>query len=157
MYTEKHHFKHGRLTVCGLHQLSWQSVHTGTYLAHIVLLILFLSTFCRGTTSYSFCMEKKRQVCRTHAIIFPQHIHHPSYLHDRHYWFSYYITSGQWFMSCWTHRTDGGFALYPWPSWIAASPADFSIGKHTPTRACSVQSKPTTYYTSRPKNNTGYL
>ncbi len=97
---------------------------------------------------------RKDEHGRTHAIILPQHIHHPSYLHDRNYWFSYYITTGQWFMSCWSHRADGWYALYPWPSWIAASPADFSIGKHTPTRARSVQSKPTTYYTSRPKNNT---
>lgn len=125
----------------------------GFYLTHSVLALLPLSTFHRGTTSYSFCRDK-RQACRTHAILSTQHIHHPSYLHDRNHWFGYYITTGQWFMPCWSYRTDGWYALYPWPSWFAASPADLSVGKHTPTRACSVQSKPTTYYTSRPKNKT---
>lgn len=87
---------------------------------------------------------RKRQECHTHAIIFSQHTDHPSYLHDRNYWFSYYITSGQWFMPSWWHRTDGWYTLYPWPSWIAANPAGLGVGKHTPTWACSVQSKPTT-------------
>lgn len=82
----KSSFKHGRLTVCGLHQLPWQSVHRETYLTS-VLAFLPLSTFLRSTTSYSFSKEKRRVHC-TNAIIFSQHTHHPSYLHDRHYWFS---------------------------------------------------------------------
>lgn len=62
---ERHHFKHGGLTICDLHQLPWQSVHRATYLTQSILAVLPLSTFCRGTTSYSFCGEERR-ACRTH-------------------------------------------------------------------------------------------
>lgn len=148
MYTERHPFKHGGLTLCGLHQLPWQSVsHTMSLLYSLYLLL------AEAPLPIPSEGRKDEHVAPKQSF-FSQHIHHPSYLHDRNYWFSYCITTGQWFMSCWMHRTDGWYALYKWPSWVAASPADLDIGKHTPTRACSVQSKPTTYYTSRPKNNT---
>ena len=104
--TSRHHFKDGELTIC---ELPWQSVHRETYLTQSVLAVLpyFLQ---RHHFLFLLCVCVWRVggwACHTLAIILSQHIHHPSYLHDQNYWCSYYITTGQWFMSCWSRRADG--------------------------------------------------
>ena len=88
----------------------------------------------------------------------PSNIHHPSYRHDRHNWFSHYITTGRWFMSCWSHSPYSWYAVHPWPSWIAASPADLGVGKHTHTGTQCAEQALLPTIRQGPKNNTrGYV